>query len=363
MQPTVDGNALCGFSRCRNPLPPPGPRGGRPYEFCPERAWPGNATCKQLAAAENSLRAALGVESGTLALGGVAAEVRDHVDRILGPAEALKAVLEQVVTRLDGEVAAAMAAVDAAENATAQDRGLRERAERQAADAQAAAAESAALTAEHGAARAAAEHARDEALARTKAAELKQARAESRRDAEHERAELAEHRAREAAHREHQATEVAALARQEVAALRAELAGLEQRIVDERSNGARALERAESEIATARTELATCRAEAAQAAERHNADAARAADKHRAELDRALERADHRLTAASDTHQAAMAKLHQELGAARHRAERAETEAAALRQSTRTLTDDPRRAADPDNPADRGSGASHPKAD
>ncbi|CRK57146.1 Exonuclease SbcC [Alloactinosynnema sp. L-07] len=340
MQQTVDGNALCGFSRCRNPLPPPGPRGGRPYEFCPERTWPGNVTCKQLAAAENALRAALGVESGTAALGGVATEVREHIDRVLGPAEALKAVLEQVVTRLDGEVTTALAAVDAAEKAAALDRGLREHAEGQAAEAERAAREAHALTAEHGAARAAAEHSRDEALARMKAAELKQARAESRRDAEHERAEHAEHRARDAAHREHQATEAAAVARQETASLRAELAGLEQRLVDERSSGARALERAEADLTAARADLAGTRREAAHAAERHNAEAAQAADKHRAELDRTLDRAETRLAAATDAHQATQAKLHQELGAAKHRAERAEAEVTTLRLSTQALNDD-----------------------
>ncbi|HVK23244.1 MAG TPA: hypothetical protein VM677_17950 [Actinokineospora sp.] len=336
MQPTVDGNALCGFSRCRNPLPPPGPRGGRPYEFCPERSWPGNATCKQLAAAETALKAALGTESGTLALGGVATEVRDHVERALGPAEALKSVLEQVITRLDGEVAAALAAVDTAQRDAAHDRGLRERAERDAEDARQAAAEAVETTAGHDAARADAEHARDEALTRMKAAELKQVRAESRRDAEHERAEQAEHRARDAAHREHAATEAAALARQESASLRAELAGVEQRLIDERANGTRAAKRVEAEIAAVRADLGAARTDAARAAERHAADS----ERQRAELDRVQDRAETRLAAAVDAHQTAVAALHQDLGGAKHRAEQAEVEVLRLRQSTQALTED-----------------------
>lgn len=322
MQPGLDGNALCGFSRCRNPLPPPGPRGGRPYEFCPDRVWSGNTTCKQLAASENSLRAALGVDPGTLALGGFATDVREHVERVLAPADALKGVLEQVVARLDTQVTAALAAVEASDKAAAEDRGLREHAERQAAESEHAAAEARALAEEHQAARLAAEHARDEAAAKARGAELKQARAEARRDAEHERAEQAEHRAREAAQREHAALRAAAEAGQELASARAELAGLEQRLVDDRAAATQALARAESALESARADTAAVRAELSRAQERHHAD-----------LDRLTTRAETRLSTLTREHQNTVAELHQKLGATLHRATLAETDATALREA------------------------------
>lgn len=322
MQPGSDGNALCGFSRCRNPLPPPGPRGGRPYEFCPERVWPGNVGCKQLAAAENSLRAALGVDPGTLALGGFAADVREHVERVLAPADALKGVLEQVVARLDTEVRAALAAVETSDKAAAEDRGLREQAERQAAESEQAAAEARALVEEHQAARITAEHARDEAAAKARAAELRQARAESRRDAEHERADQAEHRARDAAQREHTALQAAAKAGQELASVRAELAGLEQRLVDDRAAAAKALAGAESALKAARADTAAVRVELARAEERH-----------RTELDRHATRAETRLSTLTREHQNVVAELHQKLGAALQRATAAEADAVALREA------------------------------
>lgn len=322
MQPGSDGNALCGFSRCRNPLPPPGPRGGRPYEFCPDRVWSGNATCKQLAAAESSLRAALGVDPGTLALGGFATDVREQVSRVLAPADALKAVLEQVVARLDTEVTSALAAVEASDKAAAEDRGLREQAERQASESEQAAAEARALAEENQAARSAAEHARDEAVAKARAAELKQARAEARRDAEHERAEQAEHRAREAAQREHTALQAVAKSGQELASVRAELAGLEQRLADDRAAATKTLARAESALESARAETAAVRAELS-----------RAEDWHRTELDRHAARTETRLSTLTREHQNTVAELHQKLGAALQRASLAETDATALREA------------------------------
>src|SRR6201999_2647005 len=60
----ADISGLCGFSRCRAPLPGPGPRGGRPFAYCPDRSWPGGKTCKQLAAAQEALAEALGEASG-----------------------------------------------------------------------------------------------------------------------------------------------------------------------------------------------------------------------------------------------------------------------------------------------------------
>lgn len=322
MQPGSDGNALCGFSRCRNPLPPPGPRGGRPYEFCPDRVWSGNTTCKQLAGAESSLRAALGVDPGTLALGGFATDVREHVERVIAPADALKGVLEQVVARLDTEVTSALSAVESSDKAAAEDRGLREQAERQATESEQAAVSSRELAEEHQAARLAAEHARDEAVAKARAAELKQARAESRRDAEHERAEQAEHRARDSAQREHTALQAAAAAGQELASVRAELAGLEQRLVDDRGASTKALGRAEAALEAARADTAAVRAELGRAEERH-----------RTELDRLTTRAETRLSTLTREHQDAVAELHQKLGAALERAALAEADAAGLRKA------------------------------
>ncbi|MGQ0841183.1 hypothetical protein [Actinokineospora sp.] len=316
--------ALCGFSRCRKPLPPSGPRGGRPYEFCPDRQWPGNATCKQLAGAENALRTALGADPGQLALGGFATDVREHVDRALRPAAALQGVLTQVLARLDGEVAAVLAAVDGAERAAAADRGLREQAERRTVEAEHAAAQARDQAAEHEAARRDAEHARDEAIGRAKAAELKQARAESRRDAEHERAEQAEHRARDAAARHHTATEAAAQARQDAAAARTELAALDLRRADDRAT-------ADRDRDLAATELAAVRAEAATALTAARADADRAADQHRIELDRVRAAADTRLHTATREHRAALGELHERLGAARHHSATAEAAMADLR--------------------------------
>src|SRR5262245_14197819 len=57
---TVEADSLCGFSHCRAPLPAPGPRGGRPFAYCPDRVWPGGKNCKQLAAAQDALAEALG---------------------------------------------------------------------------------------------------------------------------------------------------------------------------------------------------------------------------------------------------------------------------------------------------------------
>src|SRR5438128_12406188 len=62
---TLETDALCGFSRCRAPLPPPGPKGGRPYAYCPDRTWTGGKTCKQLAAAQDALAEALGTSADT----------------------------------------------------------------------------------------------------------------------------------------------------------------------------------------------------------------------------------------------------------------------------------------------------------
>lgn len=94
---------LCGFSHCRNPLPPPGPRGGRPFEFCPDRSWPGGKSCKQLAGAEDALKEALGDTSDAVALATVTTEFGAKADAVLPHLGALSAALETMKGRVDAE--------------------------------------------------------------------------------------------------------------------------------------------------------------------------------------------------------------------------------------------------------------------
>src|SRR5204863_9607507 len=86
----VDTDSLCGFSHCRAPLPAPGPRGGRPFAYCPDRTWPGGKTCKQLAAAQDALTEALGtpadagITSSTSAFTAAAAELAQPLGDVPG---------------------------------------------------------------------------------------------------------------------------------------------------------------------------------------------------------------------------------------------------------------------------------------
>ncbi|HJQ47390.1 MAG TPA: response regulator receiver protein [Amycolatopsis sp.] len=121
--------ALCGFRGCRAPLPPPGPRGGRPFEFCPDREWSGGRTCKQLAAADQALRDAMGESLST-------AELRTTVDEFLRAASALGEPLQTVRTSLAGfsgrvkdEVAATAARAEEAEARAVEADGRRQAAE------------------------------------------------------------------------------------------------------------------------------------------------------------------------------------------------------------------------------------------
>jgi hypothetical protein len=62
-----DSAVRCGYSRCRAPLPPPGPQGGRRRTFCRNTRWDGDRTCAQMARAERDALDALGLDSSRTA--------------------------------------------------------------------------------------------------------------------------------------------------------------------------------------------------------------------------------------------------------------------------------------------------------
>ncbi|UMP04878.1 response regulator receiver protein [Amycolatopsis sp. EV170708-02-1] len=172
--------ARCGFRKCREPLPPPGPRGGRPYEFCPDRTWPGGKSCKQLAAAEQALREALGDDAVPSAALLDAGQAFDQAAAALtDPLRTLSNALDAVTAHLRDEIAAAVGQADAAHGAAVEADRQRDAALARAAEAEAEA--EAAL----GAARTAqlaeslAKATADEAVEARAAAQLAQAKAES----------------------------------------------------------------------------------------------------------------------------------------------------------------------------------------
>ncbi|MDT8912777.1 response regulator receiver protein [Amycolatopsis sp. PS_44_ISF1] len=177
-RPTA-ATALCGFRECRAPLPPPGPRGGRPFEFCPDRRWPGDRTCKQLAAADQALRDALGDAVSHAGLKEAAAEFTRAAVGLGEPLQTLRNALDSVAARAQDEVAAALTRAETAEQRALEADGLR-----QAADTRSAEAEQAVNAAEDHAHRQqelamAADARAAEAITTRKAAELAQARAEA----------------------------------------------------------------------------------------------------------------------------------------------------------------------------------------
>ncbi|MEV7548163.1 response regulator receiver protein [Amycolatopsis sp. NPDC089917] len=176
----VPEQARCGFRKCRQPLPPPGPRGGRPYEFCPDRTWPGGKTCKQLASAEQALKEALGdeaVPAGALTDAGQAFD--QAAAAVTGPLRTLSNALDAVTAHLRDEIAAAVGQADAAREAAAEADRQRDAALEQAAEAAQAAEQAmeAARAAEH--AESQARVTADEAVEARSAAQLAQATAES----------------------------------------------------------------------------------------------------------------------------------------------------------------------------------------
>ena len=117
----MDDTAVrCGYSRCRAPLAAPGPQGGRPRAFCRDTRWAGGRTCAQMARAERDALDALGLDSSRSAFALDADRLREHVDAVRGPVEALTAALAAVTGRLAEVEAHAVAAVEAANRQAAE---------------------------------------------------------------------------------------------------------------------------------------------------------------------------------------------------------------------------------------------------
>src|SRR6476469_799476 len=109
-----DSAARCGYSRCRAPLPPPGPQGGRRRTVCRNTRWDGDRTCAQMARAERDALDALGLDSSRTAFALDADRLREHVEAVREPVEALVAALARVTTRLAEVEAHAVTSVEAA---------------------------------------------------------------------------------------------------------------------------------------------------------------------------------------------------------------------------------------------------------
>ncbi|OZM72922.1 hypothetical protein CFN78_11715 [Amycolatopsis antarctica] len=319
---------LCGFSRCRAPLPPPGPRGGRPFEFCPARSWPGGKTCKQLAAAEDALRDALGATTDAVALAGTTSEFVARADQLLEPVTALAAALREVRERVDVELSAAAAAVDGAETGAAHDRGLREQAEQAAQTAEAARVDAVADAEAAFRHRDEARREADEAVSAAREAELGRTRQEVVAATERERAEEAENRARGDRETAERVREELAALRERMATTVAETVALRESLTEARE----AVERTERRSSAAAEQARTA---AAEAAERAREETGRAGADARADRER-LAAARKQLDELNGSHHEELGRVREELGAARLRAEQAAEEAA----DSRRLLDD-----------------------
>ncbi|MEV8613823.1 response regulator receiver protein [Amycolatopsis sp. NPDC051373] len=183
--------ALCGFRQCRAPLPPPGPRGGRPFEFCPDRRWPGDRTCKQLAAADQALREALGDSVSHAGLTDAAAQFVRAATELGGPLQTLRNALDSVAARAQDEVTSALTRAETAEARATEADGLRQAAEARAVEGEQATAAAQAHAQEQADLAKAADEMAAAAVKARKAAELDQARAEASATAAAERAERA----------------------------------------------------------------------------------------------------------------------------------------------------------------------------
>src|SRR6185295_5977547 len=107
----MDDSAVhCGYSRCRAPLPSPGPQGGRRRTFCRNTRWEGDRTCAQMARAERDALDALGLDSSRTAFALDAERLREHVEAVREPV----AALDGVTSRLAEVEAHAVSAVEAA---------------------------------------------------------------------------------------------------------------------------------------------------------------------------------------------------------------------------------------------------------
>jgi chromosome segregation ATPase len=178
-QPDVPQPALCGFRRCRAPLPPPGPRGGRPFEFCPDRLWPGDKTCKQLAAAEQALREALGSTGTPTALQDASDAFVQASSQVTGPLQALSNALDTITARLQEEVSAAVAQARDAESRAVDAEQRREIAQARASQAEQAQEDAQEEAGQARQARELAQARAGEAIAARAEAELHRARAEA----------------------------------------------------------------------------------------------------------------------------------------------------------------------------------------
>jgi colicin import membrane protein len=117
----MDDDAVrCGYSRCRAPLPAPGPQGGRPRSFCRDTRWDGGHTCAQMAKAERDALGALGLDMPHTAFALDADRLREHVEAVRGPVAALAAALAGVTTRLAEVEAQAVSAVEVANRRAAE---------------------------------------------------------------------------------------------------------------------------------------------------------------------------------------------------------------------------------------------------
>src|SRR4051795_4360587 len=110
----IETGTRCGYSRCRAELPAPGPQGGRRRAFCRDTRWPGGRTCAQMARAERDALDALGLDSSRTAFALDAERLREHVEAVRAPVEALVAALAGVTSRLGEVEAHAVSAVEAA---------------------------------------------------------------------------------------------------------------------------------------------------------------------------------------------------------------------------------------------------------
>ena len=338
----ADISGLCGFSRCRAPLPGPGPKGGRPFAYCPERAWPGGKTCKQLAGAQEALAEALG-DAGSAELLSATATFTATAERVAGPLSSLLEAAEALRGSLAREAEAAITRAERAEAAAATERGLRETAEAVVAEAR----ETAAASVRE--AKAAADAAVREAQS-TAAAEVQLAQVAAAADVQLVRseAEAEIQRAREAADAE--AEEARATAAAEVRRVRDETdlkllaAGdaveaaeseTERHRLDR--DRAQAQARAGRDAAT-RSDLAKARAEGTAVTEHDRAEAAvQALAAVTAERDKAHAAQTHlrdelaQARAVTADHAAHLAKTAADLTAATHRADTHERRLTALR--------------------------------
>lgn len=195
---------LCGYSGCRAVLPETSGRGNR-ARYCQDgKTWgTKDLSCKQAAQAIENYRSLPGHDDRALDDTSVTA-LGEHVDRALGPVQALLTELTATRDDLDDAVTEALRTRAAAEERATDADGRAEAAEQRAAVAEQAAeeAESTAAAADRRAGQAAAE--RDNALAERDTAVTARNRAEARLEDARAREERADRRAQESA--DHAAT-------------------------------------------------------------------------------------------------------------------------------------------------------------